>query len=472
MTDDIDIKPKISPKIYSNKVNDTRLGYKTYIKDRLFISRNKEINNYFTVAYGAIGAANLVLSNINEVEGEDNILRKKLEAEAKTIRAYFHFYLVLNYCQHPSSINPNKLGLPYRDNTLLGVDLSNRGTVQETMRRINLDLDEAQKIFEDLNLESFDEKREDRITSKVSMMAIKARVALYEGKYDIAYKASKYVLSKHKSFEDLNNDKDTKSPFYVDTVHIDTLVDFNGKENIFYIKELVVNKNILTSIADRKGILYRHHFYGTYTGLLQPSDSLYNLYNDKDLRKVKFYNNDNLYRYLGASYFPDNYDGSNRKGNDFAIYSEYLLSSPFYLQSYYQIGPTVPEMMLIQAECASRGKGKGNGGEGEAKTILETLRKNRFRTEAEANSIGGTLKEVLEERRREIPFILRFYDLKRLNALDNAGIRITKDFYSDLLDSSTPIEKDKIVIEPNSNDYAFPFNVFELLNLGWEQNPE
>ena len=70
-----------------------------------------------------------------------------------------------------------------------------------------------------------------------------------------------------------------------------------------------------------------------------------------------------------------------------------------------------------------------------------------------------------------MPFVIRFYDLKRLNALDNANIRVSRYHYSDILDPTTTVVKDRIVIEPNSDYYAFPIPIFDVNAGGWQQNP-
>ena len=71
---------------------------------------------------------------------------------------------------------------------------------------------------------------------------------------------------------------------------------------------------------------------------------------------------------------------------------------------------------------------------------LNTIRKNRYLTAAFVNldqsayTQAQVLDLVKEERRRELwGKGLRWFDLKRYNALDNAGISITRFFSGDKL---------------------------------------
>ena len=431
--------------------------------DRKFLTLDPSYKEYnWTSFYKELARVNLVLEYLNKVgEGnnENPNLKIQLEAEAKAIRAYTHFNLVLNYCQHPSSTNPNKRGLPYRDNISLKANLS-RGTVKETMNRIKGDINDAQKLFESIGLERLDDRR--HRLSKINLMAIKARVALYEGDYKTAYEASNYVLSKYPHLEDLNNDKNSDDPYHVDSLRSSYTYGTDNKDTVYY-KFMPVNVfgDYGESIVKNKEILYRHISYSVFA---VPSKKLYELYPPQDLRKIKFYDNMSLYNVYGNNSIGDNYPKDTVNLYDGSIYSRI---TRFFSSSYIIRGPTVPEMMLIKAECIAR----GINGDKTAVKILEELREKRFRP-GEAPAIKGDIVSVLEERRRELPFMVRFYDLKRLNALEGADIWVRKAHYSDILDPTTTVVPDKIVIEPNSNHYALPIPIDDLNAGGWEQNPE
>jgi starch-binding outer membrane protein, SusD/RagB family len=107
-------------------------------------------------------------------------------------------------------------------------------------------------------------------------------------------------------------------------------------------------------------------------------------------------------------------------------------SDAFY---YLQVGLSVPEMYLTRAEANAR-----LGNKAAAIDDLNTIRKNRYLTAAFVNldqsayTQAQVLELVKEERRRELwGKGLRWFDLKRYNALDNAGISITRFFSGDKL---------------------------------------
>jgi len=129
----------------------------------------------------------------------------------------------------------------------------------------------------------------------------------------------------------------------------------------------------------------------------------------------------------------------------------------------YNLGVSVPEIMLIMAECRARGNGDGEN----ASIILRQLRAKRFPT-TYTDNIGGSIDEVKAERRRELAMTFRWYDLKRYNALDNANITITKRARRDPFSASSDIVTYKLA--PNAPTYALPMLQSEVELLKWSQN--
>lgn len=87
--------------------------------------------------------------------------------------------------------------------------------------------------------------------------------------------------------------------------------------------------------------------------------------------------------------------------------------------------------------------------------------------QAAADNIQGTLQDVIDERLREMGVIWRFFDIKRLNGADNAGITISREILTDPTDlnSVTTLE-----IAPDDPRWALPFYNIEAELMGWEQN--
>jgi hypothetical protein len=119
--------------------------------------------------------------------------------------------------------------------------------------------------------------------------------------------------------------------------------------------------------------------------------------------------------------------------------------------------------MLIMAECRARGAADGES----ASVILKELRKRRFPANY-VDNIGNTLDDVKNERRREMAMVMRWHDLKRYNALDNANITVTKRGRLDPLDFNSEVFTFRLA--PNAPTYALPIIQREVDFLGWEQN--
>lgn len=118
-----------------------------------------------------------------------------------------------------------------------------------------------------------------------------------------------------------------------------------------------------------------------------------------------------------------------------------------------QEGPTVPEMMLIKAECLARTQHGQDG-----LTVVNQLRKFRFRTAdytaLAAGNDDDALSLILQERRREL-FAkgFRLFDLKRLNADPKFAKTVTH-----------PLKTQQLTLAAGSNRYVYPIPVKVLNN--------
>ena len=126
------------------------------------------------------------------------------------------------------------------------------------------------------------------------------------------------------------------------------------------------------------------------------------------------------------------------------------------------LGMTTPEMYLIKAECEARA-----GNATAAAEDLKTLRRTRFYDQTAAENIGGSVQEVLDERTREMGTFWRFFDIKRLNGAENAGIHVIREILTDPTDITTVTTLD---IAPDDPRWALPFYNIEAEMMGWEQN--
>lgn len=418
----------------------------------------------------AIFHVNTVLDYLDKVSGDEDV-KKQIEAEAKFYRAYFHFINVLTYTQHPALNNGENFGLAYREDVSFESEgLVGRRTIAYTMSRIYEDINDALAIFESNGNENFDINVSWRV-SKVNLMAFKARLDLYNGKYKDAYDAATYSLNKYNDIYDFNEDVNSTDRYYT----VQAPADFSLADGDTTISNMW---SFFTKVSDQKvnnKEMFIPGFYqNPFGGDIPISESLYSVYKDgsknydaTDLRYQKMFNNNGYLFSVGVKNFTmaelrsiPQYKFNNYRG----VASETTYSS-------IAAGPSVPEMMLIRAECLSRGVDGVSQDKATAAAILQELRSYRFSDAADADDITGELTDVLNERRREMPLGIRWYDIKRLNALDNAGIAVEKKYFADVNDRYSAAKVYSFA--PNSNYFAMPIPDVELNVLpGWEQNPE
>lgn len=387
---------------------------------------------------------NTIINSIDNVSGDAN-LKKKLEAEARTLRAYFHFQTLIDYAEWDKS----KPGIGYVDQ-ISEQAVYERKTVEYTLDRINKDIDIAESLFKELANSSFDITNNWRV-SLPALMSFKARLLLYRGDYENALKTADLALSGYNTVEDLTSVQLTQAALAgwpsstpkSDILSIASIQREFVKQEGIYIPSMVWNQ-----------------------GVLFPSKDLLDLYDNSDLRKKIFY--DNNVTMIMAFLFKPN---TSKLGDKYYM-SSYYKYGPAFIGGQLFTGPSVAEMMLIKAECLAR-----NGNTGAAKNILVSLRNKRFedKTKLAINNgiaITGSIENVLDERRRELSFTMRWYDLKRYNALKADprfpdGITIKKVMYADA-DSDNPIMEYSLA--PNSGAYALPIPESEIFALDWEQN--
>lgn len=126
-----------------------------------------------------------------------------------------------------------------------------------------------------------------------------------------------------------------------------------------------------------------------------------------------------------------------------------------------QVGPTVPEIMLIKAECLARG-GDATG----ALALVNALRSNRFTTATyvplTAATAAAALGVVIDERQREFFGTgLRWLDQRRLNA--DAAFAATE---------TRVFKGATYTLDPASPRYVYPIgDKYILLNPEIAQNP-
>jgi hypothetical protein len=138
----------------------------------------------------------------------------------------------------------------------------------------------------------------------------------------------------------------------------------------------------------------------------------------------------------------------------------------FFFKDRIPSGPTVAEMLLIKAEALAR-TNNING----AMDALNTLRAKRMTPGAWVNLVAtgqdDAIHKVIDERRREMPFVQRWFDLRRYNNNEdpNDDVVLTKSFYPytiSAVQTTQPVQT--YTLPKNSRRYAAPLPRTEIIS--------
>lgn len=321
----------------------------------------------WTSQYIIINRANIILDNVDAAEQNALTSKAEIKATALVYRAKAYFELINLFC------------FPYVDENQASE--SNSGVPLLLTDDINADLTRASlkevydQIISDLiaSIDGLPTTAEMKTRpTKAAAHALLARIYLTRGEYGKALDESKSALSYNSSLIDYNVESDSLNPWVNPEVILAEYTTHTAMNN-----------------------------YGV-NGLSYLSQGLYNLYDpDNDLRFLNYINTDII---EGIAYYEIKYE------------------------SYYNPGVKIPEMILIAAECEAR----TGDWEISAMSYVNTIRAKRFvsgssATELIASSREDAINKVLDERRRELAFKgHRYYDIRRLNAIENANISLVR----------------------------------------------
>lgn len=276
--------------------------------------------------------------------------KDQLMAEAHALRAYAYFELV-NLFSDVYEKDKDQKGVPL----VLEMDLENEFKIlslDNIYRQIHADLAQAEKLAK---VKEFGENKNYHF-SKLAIKALKSRVNLYQGNWDMALKYVDEVLTEKSILMDLNNNPDSKLPNDVGSVEQILVLDYaiNDKVNqVSFANEFLMNK-----------------------------------YDSEDLRKTLFYSENNK-KYKAV------------KGKDRQTMSSFRTG----------------ELYLVKAELLTR-KGDLSAARDVLNALVKT-RKTPVGAKAYQDKIQNLgqmdlLAEVFEERVRELAFEgYRWFDLRR-----------------------------------------------------------
>lgn len=396
--------------------------------------------NFWPGEYKKIFTANMIMSNLSKVEGSD-AQKEQLRLESHLVRAVSMWNLAQTYCLPYTNANKDEPGLVLKKSTSFEEPYE-RATLEETYAMIESDVEEALKLTNKMEL--VNNKFRSWRGSKAAANAFAARYYLNRNDYQKALTHANVALQEHNVLMDYNTDMRYSS--------ITSNVTVNGKPVPVLYPYTHDNQTDMTDMMEWKEFYYFRMLYHESWWYV-PSPELLALYDQTHDLRFKYH-------------MVDNYSYDRGLTNPAYEYPGYV----FFYKDRIPIGPTVAEMLLIKAECLAR-----DNKVSEAMTAVNQLRAKRFDNQAPSQVINLTasskneaVAKILEERRREMPFSQRWYDIRRLNSnedtFDDVPV-LTRNFYGYNSATITPAGGLKTYsLEKNSRRFAAPIPDTEILS--------
>jgi tetratricopeptide (TPR) repeat protein len=401
-------------------------------------------------AWSKIFKANMVLVNLDNVTGDEEY-KNNLKAEAHFIRAYDMFLLANIFCLPytlSNTANADEPGLPLKRSTSFEESVE-RATLEATYEFIEADLTEALKITTPLIRETDGVLRSWR-GNKTGVKAFAARFYLDMGDYTKALDFANEALAEYNTLVDYNLDSRVGGMTYglSKTYTIDQGTPAQQVVTLQYPYGHDNQSDLTERFAWKEALYMRFMYNGSWYFI--PSQDLLGLYDQVNDRRYE-YNYVEGYSYDRGCVKPSfSYPGYIR------FYKDNLPS-----------GPSTAEMYLIKAECHARLNQLP-----QAESAVNILRAKRISNTAAQDVIElsfanqqDAITKILEERRRELSFVARWYDVRRLNNNDdpNDDVIITRSFYgysSSAVNNTGPVLT--YTLPKDSRRYAAPIPYTEL----------
>jgi len=395
--------------------------------------------NVWSNEFKKIFTANLALNNVDKVTGTD-AEKAVIKADAHFARAYSYWILANTYCLPYTEQNKNEPGLPIKTSTSFEEPLQ-RQPLEKVYALIEADLAEALKT--PVSLTQSGRPRHWR-ASKAGVNAFAARYYLNRNNNVKALEHANAALADYSTLVNYNTEmrygRDGSVVINSGTPQAQTVV-----LKYPYTHD---NQTDLTDMVGWKEFLYfRMLNHGSWWYI--PSSELLNLY-DKS--------NDLRYQYHMVEGY--SYDrGMTKPSFDYPGYI-------FFFKDRIPSGPTVAEVLLTKAEAQARSNEPAA-----AMATLNTLRAKRMKpgpwVDLVATGKDDAIKKVIEERRREMPFVQRWYDLRRYNNNDdpNDDVVLTRTFYP--YNASNVLFNEPVktyTLPKNSRRYATPLPKTEIIS--------
>lgn len=397
--------------------------------------------------YRKIFNANMVLANVDKVSGSEAD-KAALRADAHFIRAYSYYLLANTYCLPYTEANKNAQGLPIKKTVGFDEPVA-RAPLHVVYELIESDLQEALKTTVPLVQGGVAHNWR---ASVAAVNGFAARYYLNSNNYSEALKYANTTLDTYSRLINYNTEMRYGIPA---TITIDAGTPDQKSVILQFPYTHDMSQFDVTDMIGWKEFLY-FRMLSAESWWYIPSQSLLNLYDTA---------NDLRYKYHVVENYSYN-QGITKPSYSYPGYS-------FFFKDKLPSGPTTAEMYLIKAECLAR-----SGDVSGAMTAVNMLHSKRVLSGSpllSAESKEGAIKEVLKERRREMPYTARWFDIRRFNNNDDPSddVILTKVFYpyngSSILMNESPIEYS---LPKDSKRFAAPIPMTEIIssNGAIEQN--
>lgn len=368
------------------------------------------------MAYERIFQMNIIIDNADAMEG-DATRKQDLKSEAYFQRAYLYWMLANKYCLPYSERNLAEPGLPRRLTSDME-EATPRVTLRETYEQIEADIAEALKV-------STDAPRKAWRSDKATVQAFLSRYYLHTGQYEKGAEAAEYALTNK---------------------GVVKLTDYNGIQMIPLIPGLLELPS--TNMLSESGIISWEEFYFARfgRGYAIASDELLAMFDPAyDMRYQKAYIDWTFLMAMPAK--------------------AYMM---FGMGSMYPSGLTIGEVMLNRAECLLRQPSPDIAG---ALALVNELRDKRYDPAyPDIHLPSGTrdevLRQVLDERRRELPFTYRWWDIRRFSVNETAwdDVVVSHTFYKVNSGAVDKTATETYTLPVGSRRYAVPVNGIEVVS--------
>lgn len=352
-----------------------------------------EKTSCWNTPYLQIYTANLVLEKLNEGNFPDDHDYRTVKGAALFFRAWAFYQLAQVFCPpYDEDANTNKYGLPIRLTADINEPSEERKTIHETYEQILHDVEESIALLPEISSVA-------TRPNKQAAFSLKAKCNLLQGNYASALEAVDRAMR-------IDN----------------TLLDYNDMDPAREMPFDVLNKEVV----------FHNVFSAQILGptRAQINKELYQSYKDTDLRKKLFFyfDKDSLCRYKGMYY-----------------------NAPTIFFS----GIARDELYLIWAECALR-TGNLTGARAMLASLMEKrYEKGTFDASSLPHNLDDLLTLTLAERRKELVFRgTRWSDIRRLNAVENHGITLSRQ-----------LEGKTYMLPPKDKRFTFPIPD-EAISLG------